>query len=612
MNPQTKLCERGFIPHCKTYGTTPLTCATCETNSYILNGRCYKKKGFGCRTYKTTNPLTDNLCDVCYRGFIQVNGKCEIANIANCKTYSSATCTTCHPGYYPDSGNLACLRQYKSHCLTYTSNAEECTKCENLFYVDTSKNCVNITKTNCRESNGTTDTCKICMPGYKLDTGACTKVSGNHIPIDNCLGKILNDDDYCDVCESGYRSVVTSRIIQKLPEGCVQVDASNPFKCKQCAEYYEPDPNNTGLCLPATNDKCIQVVASQYKNLTNANNESNCAKCANNETLYKNSGKCTDRTFIKNCSKYNETADTCSTCKYPFSKLENYIGETQCTEVTFTKIPNCSVYNNSSTSTATCLKCDVGYTSPNCTVSNKFSFPDKLWGLDLTTLLFANAANFESITLAVNLTGTKVLGGAQPNANKIAHLTKNVKQWSTYNNVSEKHEYNAFHFVGENAIADSGQNNNWAKSTIIADCKFLLDDAADKHYCIVCKKDKIAITEKHTSTNDYSIVKSCVDAAPLNLTKMYTGMGYLGHEILTGVNSTLTGNMFYGTTVTYDSCSNGYIPFVYMLIRTNPLPYLAPSTFDNKSTVMECIPALNQVYQVDNCQVYGYIGNARK
>ena len=629
LNPQTKLCEIGFISHCATYSKTTLECTVCEANSYLLGGRCYKKYGFGCKTYSTTTPLPSAVCTACYRGFYLDSGECKISNIANCKTYNAAGtgCTTCIDGYYPKTAN-ECLKQHKAHCLEYTVNTNDCTKCENLFFTS-SNDCAQLTKTNCRESGGVDDECLVCMPGYKLNTNACTAVSDNHIPIKHCYGKNQDDDEYCDICEFNFKPLIADRIIQKIPTGCAVVDATNPYKCSQCAEYFEPDPNsatnnNSGLCLPATDTTCIQVQAGEFQTLANASTAGKCAKCANNDTHYNNNGTCTERSTITHCGEYDTAADTCATCKYPYNKLVKYIGESTCADLTFSKITNCSIYSTTpDTSAETCLVCDAGFQGATCASANKNTFPMKLWGLDWSSATVVTANHFTSHTMGITSAGAKVLGGAAPATNKIPGLAKDTIQYSNYNNSSAQFEYNVFHFLGEQTIANTGTAATWAKTTIIAECNFLLQDIDDKNYCVVCNSGKIGITENlttsvtetsgsppvtTTTTNNYTIVKSCVDVTNTNLAKNYTGMGYLGHDVLTGLNTTLTDYMFYGSTVTYDSCTNDYIPFVYFIARSAPFSYLAPSTFYENDPTMKCIPKVNEVYEVENCQVYGYIG----
>ena len=100
-------------------------------------------------------------------------------------------------------------------------------------------------------------------------------------------------------------------------------------------------------------------------------NETTCSSCISGYYLDKNNA-CIANPYgsITNCDVYNNSPDSCYSCKNNFMRIgtaEPYL----CTAVT--PITNCIAYNGSVTTT-TCTQCQTGfYVSSNACVARKYS-----------------------------------------------------------------------------------------------------------------------------------------------------------------------------------------------------------------------------------------------
>ena len=606
LNFQTKLCEKIYIPHCSEYEAASLECKTCATGTYRFNGKCRKDFSLGCSEYITIPKNNEKICSKCIKGFYLNDGLCRINSIPNCEAFdaNNLECTACRKGYYPDSNDkLTCLKQNVPYCVAYADNTNDCTKCESLFFVS-SHRCAAVTMDYCVHSGGTTDDCEVCLSGYKIDSSGPSTVCSIidfpiSKPVENCFGNNTSENENCTLCNNNYDLFYMRQIFYKFPPHCSYVELNIPNICEECEEYYEFDPANSTVCrLAASITDCIQAKPFFKGLLSKASAASQCGKCKN-DTHFIESDQCKPRTVqVVNCLEYDEASDTCSTCASPFNKAVTYHGEITCKTVTFAPDANCVLYDEDDLATKKCLACAIGKKGPTCADDSKLRLPEKFWGVDLSAATFGNEAQFESLDLATKENSFGLSGAKPKTGTLLATISK--QSWMAYDLKSETAQFGVFINGITSSTSDTSSPANWFNNQIVTDCLYALQDGG-KYICYACKAGKLGITNKVNAKKFF--IEKCTDPALHYLEKNYDGVGYAGHDVMSGKSPLPTEFVNVSIMVNFDTCTNGLVPVAYFLIDSD---HYYSTNFTTKRAIMECVEKIHEERLVENCQVYGY------
>ena len=164
-----------------------------EKCNFCKEGYALSYDGTECILFPNCLILDENKkCIGCYQYYeLNANGKCE-KNF--CQQYIDGICIHCYDGYYLNDQNK-CIEIPISKCRQFDGNTEKCTVC-----LDGSSPSDGICKQRNNWMDGCVkyeddDTCKECAEvGYTLKDGICE--------FDGCeSGTIIN---YCGVCQVGY------------------------------------------------------------------------------------------------------------------------------------------------------------------------------------------------------------------------------------------------------------------------------------------------------------------------------------------------------------------------------------------------------------------------
>lgn len=651
-NPSTLLCEKMMLPNCTTYNAN-YECTACQ-KGYLLSTtekRCYSKEILGCMTYGTANN-----CTACNVGWNLIEGECEIIDLANCAEVDSSdstVCTTCLTGYELNSTLNICFKKEFPNCVENDGTA--CTKCENLYYLDTT--CKSVTVTNCITTNGVTNECKLCKQNYypksdatiPFDCEAVTNPFGSNIL--NCLG---NDSDLtqCSVCKAGFIPLKVNSFNASLPVGCAAPKADSPYECGQCLPYHHWKTNMAGQeCVPFLSNytgDCIQVAFEVDAQITDANTTANqCSKCRNTSTHYLNAtGQCTLRTAsVIDCGKYSSTADECVQCK---DNLLNYWPATSGTKDVCIKFDGvktdetCAafLYEDASQngSAPHCAECKSGFSFNTASCSNKTQDGiilkydssgsdnnNKMVRQTVTTASYSTS-NIISYTIGVNSTDTigKVVGECSSGYIHTGLPINEINlQYGIYDAFTKKMGMVASHITSHScvALADykavTGASSTEYDAVIDnGDCAlgvFAKTDDNTLPYCISCKKGKIglfgriSITVNSTPTN-FNAIRNCISVSHV-LAKRYDGIGASTsiYKPTTAISATPI-NPILADYYPYDTCLNNDHLFYFVEAETNTYsPIFTPSPDTAvEASHYKCLS--KKVYHsanfIDNCQVH--------
>lgn len=170
---------------------TALTCSACGS---LFNG--------------CTECETSLQCLVCETNAFLIMGRCKYCSeIPNCKTCVSdsiqLTCVDCLLGYYlalePVTAKFYCklCKDITLYCIT--CNSTECFACESPYLLGSDK------------------TCSLCQPGYEYNNGLCTNITGCQSIMINAKGEqvciacvqslnfIMDQKTKKCVCTVGYK-----------------------------------------------------------------------------------------------------------------------------------------------------------------------------------------------------------------------------------------------------------------------------------------------------------------------------------------------------------------------------------------------------------------------
>lgn len=632
LNDITKLCEEAYIPNCKDYAANKHECSNCEPGYFLgREKRCYFYGKLGCATMSEVNV---EKCLTCLPGFYLDTNDCLVLDQLHCKVHAGGAtptnlCTTCHTGFYEASG--LCVKQSKDNCLTYAANTNNCTKCENL-YMTQANSCVSLTtskKNNCVKSNGIADNCTLCEGGYKLSGGACGSIAATNLTqnVPFCLGNTSSTDIMCDTCKSGYVLSDIESVVMERQTGCATSIDSGTYLCTQCVEGWQFSSENPGICIPspeAYTGMCIQGKAAvTNKTLATINSQSNeCAKCRDQNTMWRDSEKCKARTvFVPGCDSYTEDSNSCYECMdgYHHSNAQKY---NQCIEDTgIGKIPNCAVYKMSSyfTHVKMCQQCVPGWYGTLCEKKNTFEtrLYDNRMQYDTNLLNTATLTGFDRIEYNIDLSASPYIAVKPTVCSDGKTLVVDTYQFnsatigtSTFNHFTKGHGYHIGFGVGAECLAaddakivknGASQFDVWKNDRCAV--AYYNEIAKTSVLCVACKPGYIG--EVKTAGTDRYISK-CHEAHLHFLEKQFVGLGEKT-KTFDSASVVTTFPINFPDLFHYDSCSNGGLPFAFFTkITTAAQKRYLPDGITGTSTVMTCILNLNPKKIIEGCQVYGY------
>ena len=202
--------------------------------------------------------------------------QCWVSGALTCLTCSSpATCLTCYPSYYLNSGTNLCAACTDTSCKICPNNT--CSTCKDGFYLKNGvcSTCAGHTA-NCKECQDYG--CIICMDGYYSNgLKSCLTC------ISNCA--ICDDKDTCKTCAAGYTMDLASQC-RPCMNGCITC-TSGVDTCDICGpNHYLLVGNDTASC-PACPSGCEYCSATTCYtclhgyNLSNGTCSASCPKeCA--------------------------------------------------------------------------------------------------------------------------------------------------------------------------------------------------------------------------------------------------------------------------------------------------------------------------------------------
>ena len=338
-----KKCEEGYFPdsiggcsysnHCII--SYKGKCLKCEDN-YILIGRdityCKSTNSEDLKYCKDIN-IYNGFCSNCTEGYYLNSYDQKCSKIENCSESIFGVCKKCNTGYYLDKKVGKCKIQNNTfiHCKE-TINGEMCDSCEEDYFFDEEKKCINIKF--CILGNKE-NSCKKCYEGYYLSEfkDSCTK-DKNCYQGDKNLG-------ICIKCKDGF-------YIDFSDGKCKSNKDNDEFKncriadngiCTNCIYGYalgnDLRCSTTKYCEESENGICVLCVDNYYLGFDNkcnivenciySNDFEECIECKDNYYYNKRKWKCEISTGIFKGCKYGYDDWKCSSCKnnYYLNQTDN-------------------------------------------------------------------------------------------------------------------------------------------------------------------------------------------------------------------------------------------------------------------------------------------------
>lgn len=251
--------------NCITCAGTPTNCTTCPPGQNNNGGICG-----GCPR-NCISCANSTSCLTCNRGFVAVNGVCRgcSSSCSNCSATNITQCTSCAGG----------LNLINSACVSCPSNCQACnngicTTCIPGFNPNSAGLCV----PNCQIS------CATCADNQPFVCLSC--YSGANLVGTTCqLDLSCNNNSTCTDCGQGlgYILVGANCIQCNSISNCLQCDPINSQQCSLCLNGYYI--NGSNLCS-ACNSNCTQCVSSDVctacisgYTLADGQTQGQCLKC---------------------------------------------------------------------------------------------------------------------------------------------------------------------------------------------------------------------------------------------------------------------------------------------------------------------------------------------
>jgi hypothetical protein len=270
-------CDRS----CVTCLGSATNCSSCPPGQSLSGGSCSGTCPRNC-----ISCLNSTSCTTCIRGFVAVNGSCRGCSItcSNCSATNITACTSCAPGL--SLVNSACV-SCPDKCLTCNNGI--CTTCIPGYTPNSAGTCVLMCEISCATcADNQPSTCLSCYyPGVLVGT-TCQ------------LNTTCNADSSCTDCGQGLGYVLVGATCQQCNSisNCLQCDSSNA--CAICLNGFYI--NSTGLCASCSAG-CNVCLSSTI-----------CSACAIGYTLPygQTQGQCLQCTSP--CASCSGVATSCTSC----------------------------------------------------------------------------------------------------------------------------------------------------------------------------------------------------------------------------------------------------------------------------------------------------------
>ena len=292
-------CRLNTALYCLFKSNISNNCVTCVSTAYLDKTTPADLK---CKPYRIAKNCThfdafEDKCKGCQPGFYHAssNGTCMEYSIPNCLAYKYNTneCTACQNTFYLESN--VCLPVTAYSCLTFSLNENACSSCPTYHYKDITKgDCVPYSQEYCATYDPFNDNCVTCQwTSYLTITRDCRPYSA-----ENCLNYVYNDD-VCSTCVRGY---YMDQTVQKCkPYTVANCDNFN-LKQDACTSCIPNHYLKLGKCNAYSRDFCS----------TKDPMNDRCLTCLNN--FYFEAGECKPYT-AENCLKFDSHKDLCTKCR---------------------------------------------------------------------------------------------------------------------------------------------------------------------------------------------------------------------------------------------------------------------------------------------------------
>lgn len=250
------------IANCFSLGSNGL-CVVCNTNYYMNGGSCLPVVNQipNCLYY-----FADGVCSKCGLGQVAVNrgSLCAFPVTTNCTAWDTpVSCTACPPGLFltnvttaavpasttspgiPASTTGVCVNITVGNCSLAGATKESCRMCMPGFFLNSGK-CepVRVNIPGCANYTNATN-CQACMPGFVLtfDGNGCVPGNYNNLADPNCADSIVDSRPLCTACNPGYYFDRNGSCVQcgQIPTGCAYCNPFAPDICLFCATGYTMD-----------------------------------------------------------------------------------------------------------------------------------------------------------------------------------------------------------------------------------------------------------------------------------------------------------------------------------------------------------------------------------
>ncbi|ELP86105.1 protein serine/threonine kinase, putative [Entamoeba invadens IP1] len=268
------------------------------------------------------NDISSRKCTKCLDGYKLSNYTCQ--EISHCVSGVGESCVKCERNFLVSFGECAPCGDVVEGCVESLSN--QCTKCDDLHYLNSDFMCVKCDISNCKKCDATQ--CVECLTNYtqSLDYSACLPC--DDIPnCQNCDNKIPMK---CNLCSQNayFKTPETCEKCTLIPK-CVLCTLYG--ECRECISGHYLDNDECHKCNKI--DGCLECTATKKS----------CTKC--NETFFLENGKCVkckdsfansvlcDQLQLVTCEKgYFIKKNRCVGCNSIFGCVECDVDGISCTK----------------------------------------------------------------------------------------------------------------------------------------------------------------------------------------------------------------------------------------------------------------------------------------
>lgn len=629
------------IQHCQENNLLADSCSRCEewyspTQDGLL---CLPDINF-CQdqTQGVDKDSTHHTCNLCNDGHFKETNSCKPQSIPNCSKYVSNLnqCQTCENGFFHYPDRSVCAQQSIAYCQEYVQNSTNtCSKCENLKYLNaTNSACLDIDNfTHCFLSDGLTNKCIECLPGFFFNGVTCSGLRSFQIFDKNCLS---NTDTYltstCTRCGDNY-----APLIGTFPAVIKDYFVSNPNclrihplsgQCNQCTDFYELNDDNDCEYLANQSDLvCKRTILGKMQLLKE---NLYCEACKDQTFQYLHEARCLDRSNYTNfsgCALNPETSDNqCTGCESDkYTVPVNTHPQCVSSDIGFyfwpPQIPNCLIRDGKgkcflcqpgtylTTDRMSCISLDP---ANNATIWNAFDNKmEPIGSIQSPEHLIENCEEYGQID-PTKIGCTKCKSGfvgiiPQQSSTRTGNLDITI---SLNDRVDTMDFWHPFDECYDNSkILRTNASTNHVNAN---DCEFgFRIDEREGYGCLRCLNNKIGQVLSVLYDSDgiylhtnYQVIGNCQTTS---IKSELTGIGFLNRSTL----SRLQWNIL----MPFTNCASwGYADsevLVYMYLTDFLNPYVQLNSFDDEYPHPDepieqayCFPTARVNNQISHCQIY--------